>query len=95
MKDMQDETVPNASWRESAVHRTRQKCVDGGVEFALSEQPRPRWKRKLDGRRNGSNGSSDAPTQDQKRWTMQMLTARLVELRAIGQYLQTRRCDEC
>ncbi len=26
---------------ESTVHRTRQKCMDGGVEFALSEQPRP------------------------------------------------------
>jgi transposase len=34
---------------ESTVHRTRQKFVDGGVEFALSEAARSSGKRKLDG----------------------------------------------
>ncbi len=35
---------------ESTVHRTRQKFVEGGVEFALSESSRAGGKRKLDGR---------------------------------------------
>ncbi len=70
---------------ESTVHRTRQKCVDGGVEFALSEQPRLGGKRKLDGHAEAmliATACSDAPT-GQKRWTMQMLAARLVELQLV------------
>ncbi len=70
---------------ESTVHRTRQKCVDGGVKFALSEQPRPGGKRKLDGRAEAfliATACSDAPT-GQKRWTMQMLADRLVELQLV------------
>jgi len=74
---------------ESTVHRTRQKCVDGGVEFALSEQPRPGGKRKLDGRAEAmliATACSDAPT-GQKRWTMQMLADRKSGTTASGQYL--------
>ena len=70
---------------ESTVHRTRQKCVDGGVKFALKEAPRPGGKCKLDGHAEAmliATACSDAPT-GQKRWTMQMLAARLVALKLV------------
>jgi transposase len=35
---------------ESTVHRTRQKCVELGLELALSERPRQGRVRKLDGK---------------------------------------------
>ncbi|WP_421657755.1 hypothetical protein [Leptothermofonsia sp. ETS-13] len=35
---------------ESTVHQTRQKFVDGAVEFALREAPRLGGKQKLDGK---------------------------------------------
>jgi transposase len=35
---------------ESTVHRTRQKFVNGGVEFDLNETHRTEGKRKLDGK---------------------------------------------
>ena len=63
---------------ESTVHRTRQKCVNGGVEIALKEAFRPGGQRKLDGRAEAmliATACSDAPT-GQKRWTMQMLADR-------------------
>jgi transposase len=76
---------------ESTVHRTRQKCVDGGVEFALKEAPRPGGQPKLDRRAEAmliATACSDAPT-GQKRWTMQMLADRLVELQLVDSI-----CDE-
>jgi transposase len=81
-----DETIAQMlHMGESTVHRTRQKCVDGGVEFALKEAPRPGGQRKLDGRAEAmliATACSDAPT-GQKRWTMQMLADRLVELQLV------------
>lgn len=45
-----DETIAEMLYvGESTVHRTRQKFVDGGIEFALSEAPR-----------SGVNGNSMA-----------------------------------
>ena len=35
---------------ESTVHRTRQKCVEQGVEFAFKERPRKGREKKLDGK---------------------------------------------
>ena len=46
-----DETIAQMLYvGESTVHRTRQKFVMGGVDFVLSEAPRPGVKRKLDGK---------------------------------------------
>jgi len=70
---------------ESTVHRTRQKCVDGGVELALKEAPRSGGKSKLDGHAEAmliATACSDAPT-GQRRWTMQMLADRLVALQVV------------
>lgn len=35
---------------ESTVHRTRQKCVEQGVESSLKESPRKGRKKKLEGK---------------------------------------------
>lgn len=72
---------------ESTVHRTRQKWVDGGVEFALSEAPRSGGKRKLDGKASAflvATACSDPP-QGKAEWTMQMLADRLVEVNLVDQ----------
>ncbi|HEY9833278.1 MAG TPA: IS630 family transposase [Stenomitos sp.] len=70
---------------ESTVHRTRQKFVEGGVEFALRESPRPGVKRKLDGKGEAllvATACSAAP-EGQQRWTMQLLAQRLVEIQLV------------
>lgn len=72
---------------ESTIHRTRQKFVDGGVEFALSEAPRPGGRRKLDGKAEAflvATACSDPPN-GKAEWTMQMLADRLVEVNLVEQ----------
>ncbi len=72
---------------ESTVHRTRQKFVDGGVEFALSEAPRLGGRRKLDGRAEAflvATACSDPP-KGKAEWTMQMLADRLVEVNLVDE----------
>ena len=67
---------------ESTVHRTRQRCVEEGVEKALIERPRQGSKAKLDGKIAAflvATACSDAP-EGRKRWTMQLLADRLVAL---------------
>ena len=66
----------------STVERTRRKCVDGGVAFALGERPRPGGQRKLDGKGEATLialACSDPP-EGHTAWTMQLLADRLVEL---------------
>ena len=72
---------------ESTVHRTRQKFVNGGVDFALSEAPRSGGKRKIDGKAEAflvATVCSDPP-QGKAEWTMQMLADRLVEVNLVEQ----------
>ena len=72
---------------ESTIHRTRQKFVDGGVEFALSEAPRSSGKRKLDGKAEAFLVATacSAPPKGKLEWTMQMLADRLVEVNLVEQ----------
>ncbi len=67
----------------STVERTRKRFVmEGGLEEALNERPRPGGKRKLTGKQEAyllALASSDPP-EGKKRWTMQLLADRLVEL---------------
>lgn len=72
---------------ESTVHQTRQKFVDGGVEFALSEAPHPGGKRKLDGKAEAFLVAIaySEPPKGKAEWTMQMLTDRLVEVNLVDQ----------
>ncbi len=64
------------------VERTRRRFVEGGVEQALSERPRPGGRPKLDGRQEAmlvALACSQAP-EGRSRWTLQLLADRLVEL---------------
>jgi len=66
----------------ATVGRTRKKFVEGGLEYALSERPRPGAQPKLDGRQVAlltAIACSDPP-EGQKVWSMQLLADRLVEL---------------
>ena len=70
---------------ESTVHRTRQRCVESGLESALTERPRPGRKVKLDGKAEAflvATACSDPPSGRQS-WTMQLLADRLVELNLV------------
>jgi transposase len=66
----------------STVERTRKKLVEGNLEWALSERPRPGAKRKLDLKQEAfliATTCSEAPA-GQARWTMQLLADELVSL---------------
>ncbi len=70
---------------ESTVHRTRQKCVEVGVDLALKELPRKGRKKKLDGKTEAflvATACSEPPSGRQC-WTMQLLADRLVELNLV------------
>ncbi len=70
---------------ESTVHRTRQRCVEEGLELALKERPRKGRKAKLDGKTEAflvATACSDPPL-GRESWTMQLLADRLVELNLV------------
>lgn len=81
-----DETIAEMlSAGVSTVHRTRQKFVEGGVDFALNELPRPGGQKKLDSKAEAllvATACSEPPT-GCSRWTMQLLAERLVELKVV------------
>lgn len=66
----------------ATVARTRRKLVEGGLDWALTERPRPGAARKLDGKAEAflvATACSDPPT-GAATWTMQLLADRLVEV---------------
>ncbi len=69
------------------VQRTRRRFVEGGLDNALNERPRPggRWRKKLDekGAAILEMLARSEPPEGRKRWTMQLLADRLVELRVV------------
>lgn len=76
------EIVEALSVGRATVERTRKKFVDGGVELALNERPRPGARPKLAGRqvaRLTAIACSDPP-EGRGVWSMQLLADRLVEL---------------
>jgi transposase len=66
----------------ATVERTRRRFVEGGVERALSDRPRPGGRPKLDGKGEAHLVAlaCSAPPEGRARWTMQLLADRLVEL---------------
>ena len=83
-----DETIAQMLYvGESTVHRTRQKFVMGGVDFAMSEAPRPGGQRKLDGKAEAFLVATacSAPPDGRGEWTMQLLADRLVEVKLVEQ----------
>ena len=64
------------------VERLRKRFVEGGLERALNEDPRPGQKRKLDGRAEAqlvATACSNAPL-GHEHWSMRLLAGKLVEL---------------
>lgn len=64
------------------VERIRKRFVEGGLERALNEDPRPGQRRKLDGRGEAqliAIACSQAP-EGHEHWTVRLLAGRLVEL---------------
>jgi transposase len=65
----------------ATVERTRRKFVEANLPGALTEQPRPGARRKLDGKAEAflvATACSAAPA-GRSVWTMQLLAERLVE----------------
>jgi transposase len=81
-----DEAIVNAlHTTPSTVQRTRQRFVEEGFEAALHERRRPGKERILKGRQEAflvALACTDPPT-GRKRWTMELLADRLVELRIV------------
>jgi transposase len=67
------------------VERIRKRFVEGGLDKALNEDPRPGQKRKLDGRGEAiliATACSKAP-EGHDHWTIRLLAGKLVELRVV------------
>ena len=67
------------------VADVRKRCVDGGLERALYDAPRPGAQRKLAGPQEAfviALACTDPPT-GRERWTMQLLADKLVELQIV------------
>lgn len=70
----------------TTVERTRQRFVEGNLDGALAERPRPGAKRLLDAKQEAwliATACSAAP-EGQARWTMQLLADELVALEVVA-----------
>lgn len=66
----------------STVERIRKRFVEGGIEWALTERPRPGGTPKLQGKDEAFliATACSAPPSGRTRWTLQLLADRLVEV---------------
>jgi len=69
----------------ATIERTRRRFVDGGVDWALEERPRPGAKRKLDIRQEAHliALACSQPPEGRARWTLRLLADKLVELEIV------------
>jgi transposase len=69
----------------ATVHRTRQRFVAGNVERGLNEHPRPGGQKKLDEKGEAvlETLAHSKPPDGRKRWTLQLLADRLVQLNVV------------
>ena len=69
----------------STVERTRRRCVEEGPEAALAERPRPGARPKLGPKARAFVVAlaCTKPPEGRKRWTMQLLADRVVELQVV------------
>jgi transposase len=69
----------------ATVQRTRQRFVEGNLENALNERPRPGGQKKLDERGEAilETLAHSKPPAGRKRWTLQLLADRLVQLKVV------------
>ena len=77
------ETVIAASVRvgESTVYRTKRRFVEGNLELALSEEPRPGCGRKLTGKEEALliATACSSPPEGRARWTLELLAGEMVK----------------
>jgi transposase len=81
-----DETISKALHVGfSTVERTRKRLVLEGFLAALNERPRVGGRRKLDAKAEAllETLAQSKPPDGRKRWTMQLLADRLVELKVV------------
>jgi transposase len=69
----------------STVQRTRQRFVEGNLDGALNERPRLGRQKKLDEKGEAvlEALAHSKPPDGRKRWTLQLLADRLVELKVV------------
>ena len=69
----------------ASVQRTRQRFVEGNLEGALNERPRPGGQKKLDEKGEAMLEilAHSKPPEGRKRWTLQLLADRLVQLKVV------------
>ena len=69
----------------ATVQRTRQRFVEGNLEGALNERPRPGGQKKLDEKGEAilETLAHSQPPEGRKRWTLQLLADRLVQLKVV------------
>ena len=69
----------------ATVQRIRKRFVEGNLERALNEDPRPGARRKLDEKAESvlEMLAHSKPPDGRKRWTLQLLAERLVALRVV------------
>ena len=82
-KGLRDETIASSLGIGTAtVSRTKRRCVEAGVEEALSEAPRVGAMRKLSGAQQALLVATacTAPPAGRARWTLELLAGRLVAL---------------
>jgi transposase len=85
-EDVTDEEIARSlHLGKSTVERTRRRFVEGGVERALSDGPRPGKPRLLSGKQEAFLVAlaCSEPPKGRERWTMQLLADRLIELRVV------------
>jgi transposase len=66
----------------STVYRTKRRFVEGNLERALSEEPRPGAERKLTGKEEALLVATAcaSPPEGRARWTLELLAGAMVEL---------------
>ena len=69
----------------ATVQRTRQRFVEGNLEGDLNERPRPGGQKKLDEKGEAilETLAQSKPPDGRKRWTLQLLADRLVQLKIV------------
>jgi transposase len=85
LKDAEITAALNTS--RPTVERIRKRFVEGNIEKALKDDPRPGGKTKLDGRAEAhlvALACSDAPD-GHERWTLRLLADKLVELGVVDE----------
>jgi transposase len=77
-----EEIVRTVAVSGSTVYRTKQRFVEGNLERALSEEPRPGAERKLSGKEEALLVATAcaSPPQGRARWTLELLADEIVKL---------------